>query len=611
MKNRARNRIKGVLQLLVCNWRVLLGFELVYKFLTKAAITPLFWAVFNGIMKLTGYPYLTYENVTHFLRNPLVIVLLLVLLGAIAVYSVADIGAVVFILDQSYQKNQVNLFQVIQFSIKNAARTFRRKNCRIAGLILCLLPFLNVGVASGFFGTIAFPQFLTSFIERNHTLLLVLGAGMVVLAVFLQRWIYVFHYYTLEECDFSEAGKRSSALGKGRRCRDLLVLVLIQVCSYLLYFVLAGVGILLIIVLERAFGRMELFRVVSTTLIWGLLVCAMALASALSTPFGYACISVMYYLHKEDRGEEVKHREVVPYVLKDKTKAQIRRMELLLLLAGIGIGGFQFGRMAQEKADMQVEYLKTMDVTAHRGYSAKYPENTMAAFEGAVEAGADWIELDIHQSRDGQIFVMHDRNFRRTTGVNKNAWELDFDEIAQLDAGSYFSKTYAGEKIPLLSEVLEFAKEKEICLNIELKPTGHETEFEKGVVDLIRESEMVEQCVVTSQEYRVLEKIKSLDEDIRTVYVMGLAYGNVDRLEDADAFSIEASSVTKRMVSRVHNAGKQIFVWTVNTESGIRRMLDLKVDNIITNRVILAKNCIYESKTSSVIQEYVKFLRNQ
>ena len=206
---------------------------------------------------------------------------------------------------------------------------------------------------------------------------------------------------------------------------------------------------------------------------------------------------------------------------------------------------------------------------------------------------------------------MHDRNFRRTTGLNRNAWELDYDEIALLDAGSYFSKTYAGEKIPLLSEVLEFAKDKEICLNIELKPTGHETEFEEGVVDLIRESEMAERCVVTSQEYRVLEKIKSLDEEIRTVYVMGLAYGNVDRLEDADAFSIEASSVTKRMVSRVHNAGKQIFVWTVNTESGIRRMLDLKVDNIITNRVILAKDCIYESKTSSVIREYVKFLRNQ
>ena len=611
MREKARNRIVGVLQLLSYNWRVLLGFELVYKFLSKAVFAPVFWAIFNGIMKITGYSYLTYENVTLFLRNPLTIILLFFLLGVITVYSVVDIGAVIFILDQSYQKNQVNLFQVIQFSIKNAMRTFHRKNWMVAVLILFLIPFLNVGVASSFVSTIAMPQFVMSYIEKNRVLLGLFGVGMAILSLWLQRWLYVFHYYTLEDCDFREARKKSSILGRGKRIKDLFVLVITQAICYLSYFVFAGVGILLIIILEKVFGQTELFRMISTSLIWGLLVCAMTITGALGTPVSYGCVSMLYYFHKESTGEEVKHREVVPFVMKDKTKKQIRRMEVLVLLAGVGIGLFQFYATAQEKAEVPVEYLKTMQVTAHRGFSANYPENTMAAFVGAVETGADWIELDVHQSKDGQIFVTHDRNFRRTTGVDKNVWELDYDEIAQLDAGSYFSSEFAGERIPLLSEVLEFAAENDIRLNIELKPTGHEVDFEKSVVELIQEADFCDRCVVTSQEYRVLENIKAYNEEIMTVYVMGLAYGNVNRLEAADAFSIEASSVTKRMVSRVHNAGKQVFAWTVNTESGIRRMINLKVDNIITDRVAMAKECIYESKTSDVIQEYVNFLRKQ
>ena len=91
----------------------------------------------------------------------------------------------------------------------------------------------------------------------------------------------------------------------------------------------------------------------------------------------------------------------------------------------------------------------------------------MRAFEGAREMGADWIELDVQQSRDGQIIVMHDTNFRRTAGVDANTWELTYEEILELDVGSFFDAAYAGEKVPLLSEAAQFAKENGIKLNKE------------------------------------------------------------------------------------------------------------------------------------------------
>lgn len=166
------------------------------------------------------------------------------------------------------------------------------------------------------------------------------------------------------------------------------------------------------------------------------------------------------------------------------------------------------------------------------------------------------------------------------------SWNLTFDEIEQLDAGSFFSDTFAGEKIPSLEEVIELAKENHIRLNIEIKPSVNDTDIEKAVVDLTGKW-FADSCVVSSQMYSCLEKVKEYDPEISTLYVMSLAYGNVNRLKAADSFSMEAGNVSPSMVSRIHNAGKQIFVWTVNNRKIINRMIDLNVDNIITDRVAL------------------------
>src|SRR5699024_6492472 len=133
-----------------------------------------------------------------------------------------------------------------------------------------------------------------------------------------------------------------------------------------------------------------------------------------------------------------------------------------------------------------------------------------------------------------------------------------------------------------------------------------EIDFEERVVALILDADFAESCVVTSQVYNVLERVKEISDEITTVYVMSFAYGNVNRLEAADHFSIEASSVTRRLVSRVHNAGKQLYVWTVNSPRRMDAMIDLNVDNIITDRVPLAKERVYNNKYSTLVDAFVK-----
>ncbi len=160
----------------------------------------------------------------------------------------------------------------------------------------------------------------------------------------------------------------------------------------------------------------------------------------------------------------------------------------IIAIALIAVLGINFSYLLAEKKDVLNLGLKNQTlVTAHRGYSAQYPENTIPAFQGAVKIGADCAELDVQQTKDGKIIVMHDSNLKRTCGVDKNIWETTYEEIRYLDAGKWFDASFTGTTIPTLDEVVKYARGK-IKLNIELKPSGYEKDFEKNVLDIIQKN---------------------------------------------------------------------------------------------------------------------------
>jgi len=258
---------------------------------------------------------------------------------------------------------------------------------------------------------------------------------------------------------------------------------------------------------------------------------------------------------------------------------------------------------------LRIEHMRTVQVTAHRGASTVCPENTMAAFEEAIRQGADWIELDVRESRDGRVIVLHDESLKRTTGADSKAWELDYGEMAALDAGSGFSEAFAGERIPLLSEVIALAREEGIGLNIEIKADDHTPLLTEHVIALLQEADFLDECVITSQTYEVLRTAKEISGDVHTVYVMGFAYGAVNRLSAADGFSIRASVLSQSLVTDLHNRGIEVYAWTVDARSSITRMISLGVDHIITNNVPLARECIHSGMAGGLVQSVRRTLQ--
>ncbi len=604
-----RKKIRLVLLLLKYNWKSLIGFELLYKLLGAAIVVPAVYRTSQFIMKLMGYHYLTLENLKRFLRNPLTFVVFILVLLAICLYLMFDASALLFLAAHSYEQEKVTVLQTTRFAWRNMKRVFQKGNRSIIREQMILFPYLSAGVIVNILGTVTLPNFIKSGLRDFRLYLLILLTVLILIGIWRLQYLFTFPYFTLEHCGCREAREKSQALSRKNKWKDGMVLVWVQMLFYASYFVLAAIGIIMVLGVAKIFSQLHILNYVYTSAVWGLLEAIMLIVAAVGTPIGYITISCLYYLHKEGNGEPVCHKYIDIQRVDAVNRNKVRLTEGLILITALSACTLLIYNSATEHMNPQVEYLRTIEVTAHRGASAFYPENTMAAFQGAIDFGADWIELDVQQSKDGKIFVMHDHSFYRTTGLREFSWNLTFDEIEQLDAGSFFSDTYAGEKIPSLEEVIELAKENYIRLNIEIKPSVYDKDIEKHVVDLVREMDFADSCVISSQMYSSLQKVKEYDPEISTLYVMSLAYGNINRLKAADSFSMEAGNATPSMVSRIHNAGKQIYVWTVNNRKTINRMIDLNVDNIITDRVSLVQECIYAGKTNDVISQYVKFLR--
>lgn len=235
------------------------------------------------------------------------------------------------------------------------------------------------------------------------------------------------------------------------------------------------------------------------------------------------------------------------------------------------------------------------------------PENTMAAIRTSLEELADYVELDVQMTKDQVVVLGHDATLKRVAGINRTIASMTWEELKELDVGSWFSSEFAGERIPSLEDVLDFCKGK-IHLNVEIKNVGPDSLLPEKVVRLIRERGMEEQCVLTSTSLDYLERIKRLAPEVKTGYILSAAYGDFYFEERADFISIRASFVNRQVVELAHEQGMGVHVWTVNAKSEIERMRMIGVDNLITDYPVLAREILYREEATETLVEYLQMV---
>ena len=236
-------------------------------------------------------------------------------------------------------------------------------------------------------------------------------------------------------------------------------------------------------------------------------------------------------------------------------------------------------------------FLSTPLIIAHRGFRAKYPENTLAAFRAAEDAGAPALELDATLTRDRRVVVIHDDAVDRTTDGGGSVADFTLEELKRLDAGAWFDPRFAGERIPTLAEVFGAVGE-EMGINIEIKGGAVEPDFpsdaiERQVTRLISERNARHRVLVSSFDRDALIRVRELDAQCRIGVLTAdpVTENDVALCRRLDAFSLNPDhrNVDKAGMDRLRGAGFRVFPYTVNDPMEIERLLDLGVDGVITD----------------------------
>jgi glycerophosphoryl diester phosphodiesterase len=248
---------------------------------------------------------------------------------------------------------------------------------------------------------------------------------------------------------------------------------------------------------------------------------------------------------------------------------------------------------------------------AHRGASARAPENTLEAFRLAVEAGAGGLELDVRMTRDGEVVVIHDATVDRVTDGSGTVAGMTLDEVRRLDAGYGFSsdggRTFPyrgrGVRIPTLAEVYEGFPD--TCVNADIKEA--QPEAEEAVLSVIREADAEGRTLVASTDHAVLRRFRKVSEgrvstgasrrEIAAYYVLSRLHleALVSPAYEALQVPVEHRGiklVTPRFVRAAHSRGARVDVWTINDAAEMSRLLDLGVDVIMTDRPELLESLL-------------------
>jgi glycerophosphoryl diester phosphodiesterase len=214
-------------------------------------------------------------------------------------------------------------------------------------------------------------------------------------------------------------------------------------------------------------------------------------------------------------------------------------------------------------------------VVGHRGAAGVEPENTIRGFRYALELGVDYVECDVHLTKDNQLIVMHDETVDRTTNGTGAIRNLTFAEIRSLDAGK-------GERVPTLTEVLEVVKDKAILL-IELKGEG----VEENAVQTVKEKQMDKQVIFTSFHLDRIRQVKNLASSLK----VGAIFGKLPSDSCQQALRAGASGIgvhyrnlRQELVEEAHRHGLDVRAWNPDTVPEMQAMIDLGVDGVSSNR---------------------------
>ena len=591
--------LRGVLRpfgLLRENLKSLIAFEVIFRLLAFLVLFPILtwaqrlWLIGNRTKVIAWY------NAKNFFMNPvtwIVFVLMILLLAAAALF---EQFAVYDMLHASNFGIRRTTRQIFSAGFDMCVERARLENWGFVPYVYLVLHFGTILDISSITSVLHLPGFILEDFSKHTWEMVAYNAMQIVATYFFLRWIFAIPIMMEEDgTSFSKACRKSSRMTRGWYLGKILLLTIFWIaCGYIFYWIGSALAVTVLYLLSMWVtpAQTDPYVIFFINLWTPVSVVLYILFFWIVSPIMMASYQSAYYKRKEELGEKILDYTDPPHYF---SRYPILKWGIITICL-VSIYFSVPRRYAQIRWMLNTDYGKPM-IMAHRGYSELCPENTLPAFKECVDRDFQAAELDVQMLADGTIIVLHDDNFKRTTGYDKNVWEATYDEIKDLDNGSFFDEEFRGTKIPTLDEVIKLAKTSKdvLFLNIEIKRTGHDDGIVQKVIDIIDENDFYSYCDITSQDYATLEEVREIDPNVLTAYTSVIGIGDIETLDAADIISINETFATYENIERIHHAGKYVFVWTVNEEDTMQQLVSLNVDAILTNN---PERCRY------VIDEY-------
>ncbi len=583
-------KLAGLAGQLRANWRPILAVHLFFTLLGVAVLTPLFGLLVQGVLSLSGTAAVADQDIAYMLLSPFGLVAGIALVAIFLGIAALELGALQVIAQGAGQHPAISAAAATRYALRKALPLLRLTLELTLRVLAYLLPYL---AAVGAVAWLLLTEHDINYYLSQHPAefryaLFVTGLLTLVLVWLLGRrllgWSMVLPLVLFGAAPPGDAFGESERVTTGEKtaCLKLLLVwlalaVLLALIPALFLWITTGW------LLSAGIGHLPTLLVLMgcIALGWSLLnflVAALTLA-------GFALVIAALY-------QRLIPGQSKTAILEQLRIASIRRDGNLSVgaIAAIVIGVATVAVIAGILLLRQVQVQDDVLVVAHRGAAGAAPENTLASVRRALDDGADWVEIDVQETRDGQVIVIHDSDFMKLAGNPLKVWNGDLAEISRIDIGSWFDPRFSAERAPTLQQVLETIRGRS-KLVIELKYYGHDQQLEQRVVDIVEAAGMADNVVVMSLKLDGIKKLQALRPQWTTGLLAAKAVGDLTRL-DVDFLAVNQNMASAGFIRRAHKAGKRVFVWTVNDGLSLSRWASMGVDGVITDEPALARDIL-------------------
>ncbi len=586
-------------------FRPAIAFEIWFTLIFVVSFAPASAWLMNWLVASSGQYAVSDHDLVAFFASFSGIVFLLFSVGfALAFWFAEQVGLLIILVKATRGRN-VSVSSVLWENSKHLPPLMRLGLLQAVGYLVAGIPFgLGIGLTYWLLLREWDIYFYLNVQPLSWWIALAVAGTIFAAYLLLAAWIYIKWLFSIPALVFenatpTEALRKSWQQTRGR-FRELgsplaicwLTVILSSLAMTWLISVVAARLLVhtsaLRVLIPMVLGTLALITIVD--LIWfiiGKTVHVMLMAS--------------FYLDTTEVEQET--RESAPATRRISSTG-LKRVGWIITAVVLLFMGIAAGTAFLERLDIN----RRIKITAHRGSKVRAPENTLSALRQAIVEGADYAEIDVQTTADGVVVLLHDADLMRVASVSRRLQDIDYDELREIDVGSWFAPEFSNERVPTLQQAIDVARG-HIKLNIELKFTWSDPALLEKVGDIIRRNGFASDCVVSSLNFEALTEIQGAFPELTTGFIVMQAVGNLSRME-ADFLSINAARATPRLVRDVHHRGRKVHVWTVNDLNNALTMIEMGVDNIITDEPMEIRGLLKEWNELSDKEKIALMLRN-